>query len=361
VISSARHNAILWQIPQIRHMKIILPSLLMVLFFAGFAQAQSSAPADFASPPNAVAPAPVRNPSGRSNPDFQLPNDPQAASLASPVDGGELLIRRVRETLAKINSISARVRYRVDLFGHQLVGEGIYLQQTTADKELIRLELKTLVGQHVEVLQMVGDGRYLWQYQDSGAAPTGDGSQKPQVSRIDVQRVRNSLHDPRAFRRRMVPVDLALAGLPRLVEGLGDSFRFYRIEASKLDTLPVWIASGSWQPDALRGVSKELAEQAAAGQPLDTNKLPPQMPEEVQLYVGQEDMFPYRVEYRRRPTKQGRGGGAGELAPILIVEFYEVRLNELIGPQNFVYQPGNAEILDSTQNFIKSLGVKGTP
>src|SRR5262249_53289652 len=149
------------------------------------------------------------------------------------------------------------VRYRVDLFGHQLVGEGIYLQQGAADKQVNRLELKTLVGQHVEVLQMVGDGKYLWQYQDSGIPPA-DPTVKPQVARIDLARVRPALHHPQAFHGRMLTADLSLAGLERLIEGLGATFRFEKIEAGQLDTLPVWIATGAWRPETLVSVSKDL-------------------------------------------------------------------------------------------------------
>ena len=345
-------------------MKIILPSLLIGLFSASFALAQQPVSPDAAPATRAGAPAGNTASAGGNNPGFQLPTDPSTPVQAEPANGGELLMRRVHDLLTATNSISARVRYRVDLFGHQLVGEGIYLQQGAAErqqgaseKQLSRLELKTLVGQHVEVLQMVGDGKYLWQYQDSGVPPT-DPTAKPQVARIDLARVRLALHHPQAFHGRMLTADLALAGLERLIEGLGATFHFERIEAGQLDTLPVWIATGTWRSEMLMSVSKDLADQAASGQPLDLKKLPPQMPEEVQLFVGQEDMFPYRIEYRRRPTKQGRGEALGEMAPMLIVEFYEVRLNEPIGAQNFVYQPGNAEIADATANFIKSIGVR---
>jgi hypothetical protein len=338
-------------------MKIILPSLLIGLFSASFALAQGPAAPPASAPSSAVAPVEPRVAARQSPAGFQLPDDPSTPVQAEPADGGELLMRRVHGLLASTASISSRVRYRVDLFGHQLVGEGIYLQQGAGDKQLNRLELKTLVGQHVEVVQMVGDGKYLWQYQDSGIPPT-DPTVKPQVARIDLARVRLALHHPQAFHGRMLTADLALAGLERLIEGLAASYHFERIEAGKLDTLPVWIATGTWRPETLVSVSKDLADQATNGQPLDLKKLPPQMPEEVQLFIGQEDMFPYRIEYRRRPQKQGKGEAIGDMAPILIVEFYEVRLNETIGPQNFVYQPGNAEIADATANFIKSMGVR---
>ncbi len=109
---------------------------------------------------------------------------------------------------------------------------------------------------------------------------------------------------------------LAFGGLPKLLDGLQRSFRFNRVEAGRLDTLPVWIAAGSWSPEGIAFVSKELADQAAHEQPLNLKLLPPQLPEQVWLYTGQDDLFPYRIEYRRR-AGQGRAGeaGQGEMTP----------------------------------------------
>ena len=121
--------------------------------------------------------------------------------------------------------------------------------------------------------------------------------------------------------------------------------------------MPVWIVFGTWRPEALAAISPELAKQATEGKPLDLKKLPPQMPEEVLLYLGQDDLFPYRIEYRRRPMKQGKGASdvSREAMPILTVELYEVRLNSPIDPRQFAYQPGSLEVLDTTDHVLKGL------
>jgi hypothetical protein len=237
------------------------------------------------------------------------------------------------------------------------VGEGIYLQQGTGDNLQLRLELKTVVGDRVTVFQQVCDGRFLWQYEDTPEKPSAEATQKPQITRIDVFRARQALAKQTTDHgsRQILPVtaELAFGGLPKLVDGFKKSFIFSRVEADRLDAMPVWVATGAWRPEAVAGLSKDLADQAAAGQPFDLRKLPPQLPEVVRLCVGQDDLFPYRIEYLRRAAKQGRGGEGGELLPIVTVEFYEVRLNSPIAPANFVYQPGNADVLDTTQSFVK--------
>jgi hypothetical protein len=344
VVSSARQNAILWQIRQNPHMKIILPSLLIIGLTAGG---------------DALGQAGI----AAVDRQFQLPADPATAPLSSSqaAAGGDLMILQAADRLAKCRSISARVRYRVELFGHELVGEGIYVQQGTGAGQQLRLELKTLIGERVAVFLQVCDGKYLWQYQDSEAKQS-DAAQKPQVTRVDLHRVRQAIASNAAEQLNRPTIspatDLAFGGLPKLLDGLKHSFTFRQVEADRLDQLPAWVTTGTWRPETLAVVSKELSDQAAAGQPLDVRRLPLQMPESVRVFVGQDDLFPYRIEYLRRIAKSDRAGEASAPQPIVTVEFYEVSKDTPIAPGYFNYQPGNADVLDTTQTFMKTLGLK---
>ena len=85
------------------------------------------------------------------------------------------------------------------------------------------------------------------------------------------------------------------------------------------------------------------------------NKQAPQAPDEVAICVGQDDLFPYRVEFRRRTEKGREGGTDGELISIMQLVFFEVRLNAPINADQFMYDH-NAE--DITGNVIKNLGGK---
>jgi hypothetical protein len=296
-------------------------------------------------------------------------NLPNAASTnnsetanGAPANGAELFIQRVAATAAQLHSVQARLRYHANLFGQQTVGAGLYLQQGLNDERQFRLELKTAIGQQLLTFQQVCDGKYIWQYRDSfnkanPDKPNPDAGERPTITRIDLGKVRQSLEDSDRKGNLDAVGQLAVGGLPKLLDGLQHSFRFTRVEAGRLDTLPVWIAAGSWLPEAIAPVSNQLADQAAHEKPLNLKLLPPQLPEQVWLYVGQDDLFPYRIEYRRRADTQGRGGNSGqdEMLPVVTVEFYEVRLNSAINPREFDYQPGNAEILDTTASFLKEL------
>ena len=146
--------------------------------------------------------------------------------------------------------------------------------------------------------------------------------------------------------------------MPKFGQNLRRSFAFVHAEAGQLDTLPVWIVQGVWRPEALAPIAPELAKQAAEGRSLDLNKLPAQMPEQVLVYLGQDDYFPYRIEYRRRPTKPGKSGAAASstMSSMLIIELYEVRLNGAIDPQQFVYQPSGVDVVDATEQMVKGMG-----
>ncbi|MCA9184401.1 MAG: hypothetical protein KDA99_02235 [Planctomycetales bacterium] len=39
------------------------------------------------------------------------------------------------------------------------------------------------------------------------------------------------------------------------------------------------------------------------------------------------------------------------------MEFFEVRLGATIDPMRFVYQPGNATILDDTESYLGQFGI----
>src|SRR5262249_29144270 len=157
---------------------------------------------------------------------------------------------------------------------------------------------------------------------------------RPTICRVDLTKVRQTLQDSQRRPNLASITQLTVGGLPKLVDGLQKAFRFNRVEAGQLESFPVWLAVGLWRPEALEPLSKELAQQAAADRPLNLKLLPPQLPEQVWMYVGQDDLFPYRIEFRRRADRQGRGGNdPAEMRVVVTVEFYEVRLNAPINPR----------------------------
>jgi hypothetical protein len=255
------------------------------------------------------------------------------------------------------NSVSAKIRHRVDLFGKQLVGDGEYREQRRNGIPAIRLELKIQIGDSTSSLLQVCDGRYCWTYRKLFA--------KESLSRIDAVRAVAALaqaekpaenaaeNGPRPA--GMLP---GLGGLPRLLRGLNANFQFTSAQRGQWGTQPVWRLEGGWRPALLARILPKQKEAIEQGQPVDLSRLPEQLPDRVVLYLGQDDLFPYRIEYCRTAGKKD-GDTEGEATRDLVtVELYEVHMNIPLDPGQFIYSPGSVEFSDQTDAFLQAVGGK---
>jgi len=328
-------------------MKVILRSLAVFTLAAGVLRAQTTQ---------------------NSQSEFRLPEQEQPSGEVAAADGADLLIQRVADTCNQLDSVQARIHFQADLFDQHTIGSGIYLQQGRGDARKFRLDLRIPLAQvgvqsKAQVLVRVCDGQYVWEHRELPESETSDIQPRSTVTKVDIRRVRQALEQSPKSVSANAGHELMWGGLPKLLDGLQRSFRFTSVRADHLDapsashegvdSLRVWVATGSWRPEALRALSPSLANDAAQGRPVSVSKQASQAPDEVALYVGQEDLFPYRLEFRRRAEK-GRGGDE-EMVPIMQLAFFEVRLNAPIEAEQFKYDQ-NAE--DITGNVIKNLSGK---
>jgi hypothetical protein len=251
----------------------------------------------------------------------------------------------------------------VDLFGKSLIGAGYYFEQRSGDGFRFRLESKIQLGDEIGTLLQVCDGQYVWRYQrlhDQG-----------ELNRIDVVYVLQALEEAGQL-DRLGEIDgwPGLGGMPRMLRNLNTAFDFQAAEPGQLTAgaagrapggqqLPVWRLRGAWKRERLASLLPSRKEDLDAGRPIDLAQLPPQLPESVVLYLGRDDLFPYRVEYYRSrpdPKGQGRAGGAAEL--IVTLELFEVAVNVPIDSNRFRYNPGNLDCVDRTQEFLQQLGLR---
>ena len=66
----------------------------------------------------------------------EAPANPSAESSS-----GDALLRHVIAAVDSQTSISAKVRHRIDLLGHPLIGSGVYLQQGRGPTRALRYDL----------------------------------------------------------------------------------------------------------------------------------------------------------------------------------------------------------------------------
>ncbi|HTU27448.1 MAG TPA: hypothetical protein VMF30_18705 [Pirellulales bacterium] len=250
-------------------------------------------------------------------------------------------------------SISARIRQRIHLLDHELVGSGSYEQVGQGEQRRFRLELKVPVGEGISSFQRIQTGKYLWVYEEIGGQST--------LSQIDMEHVRRVLAQQRSPRTGPGPasgIAMPPDGLPKLLANLNDAFQFTVVRQGFLDQLPVWQLEGTWKPAALAEWAGDQKDKILKGEPVNWKSLPRQVPDRIVLTLGRDDLFPYRMEYLREGADEKLGSPGGLIATL---ELFEVRLGGPIPPQRFVYQPGNRTFVNGTDSYLKQLGITETP
>ncbi len=229
--------------------------------------------------------------------------------------------------------------------GHVLTGQGAYLQLKVRNDLLVRLELRLAVGNQRSVVQQIYDGRFLWQRRDLPGAST--------ITRVDMREVRETIAGNVTASAPMQPTsNLAVGGLPALLQAFDAHFNFQPPRESKIGETPVWVVQGAWKKKTLAQLLPKQSEDILAGKTPDMREWPAHAPASVQIVLargGALDLFPFRVEYFR-PHETDE-----DPETLLKLEFYEVRAGATLRPDMFAYTPGNPEVKDITQAYIKKM------
>jgi hypothetical protein len=267
----------------------------------------------------------------------------------SQVDG---LMRQAVGVLESHYSIAARVRQSVNLFGKQPVGSGLYFERRTQEGPMFRLELRLRLDNEILSMLDVSDGRYLWQYRKLREDQT--------LTRLDLQRLVEVLDNAGKMPQ---PGDMeqwpGTGGLARLLRGLYTTFDFYAVEGVVLrQQLRAWKVEGRWRGDKLARALPSQEKAIRSGGPVNLTKLPEYLPDQVILFLGADDLFPYRIEYHRHLRKKDAKEAQGEDQLLVAIDLFEVSLNRPIDPGHFIYGPGSLPFIDQTDNTLQSMGVK---
>lgn len=276
---------------------------------------------DAAAAPDAVAPASVA-----------------VAGQASAPDTAHRLVHEAAERLEAYASISCRMRCRGEVFGDRILGNGEYRQAAVASRRL-RWDTKLRVGDSIVSVQQIADGNYLWINLRQQQSVT--------LSRVDIARVDAAEHQARksATVRPLGKLGLThVGGLPKLVRSLDRAFRFSGLSTTQLGETPVFTVRGTWTPAMLATLAPEQQAALKAGTPINWSKVPEHVPDQVVLALGRNDYFPYRIEYRRTCDDRTK--------VLLMIELYDVQCNVPLEKTLFAYQPGDAPIIDITEQVI---------
>ena len=133
------------------------------------------------------------------------------------------------------------------------------------------------------------------------------------------------------------------------MRGLNAQFQFTSVVADQLGGLPVWKLGGGWKPAALVRLLPNQKDVIARGRTPDLTRLASQLPDSVTLFLGQEDCFPFRIDYLRSAPN-------GSPRCLMELEFFELNFTGPIDSGEFIFPPGNLPISDRTGEFVRSLG-----
>jgi hypothetical protein len=273
---------------------------------------------------------------------------PPRAAAARPPSEGDQLLRRAITSLSAHQGVKATVRQQAQLFGYRLLGKGSYLQQGRGAEIRNRLELTIEADGQTSSLLQIADGRYLW-------SERRDGDSR-HVERIDVGRVRKQLGKLTGNAAPVPHKLLAFGGLPDLLASLLQHFQFAPPKASHLGDMQVYRLVGRWRTAPVTRLAVLAGAPTDSGATTPKKRPSPRVPREVVVLLGRDDLFPYVIQYAGGPTDEtGQGRAAGSSLAMLRIELYEVQIDGLIDPRQFVYRPDDVESVDATGRYVKRL------
>ena len=246
--------------------------------------------------------------------------------------------------LGRAESISTRVRQRVRIGDHVLVGAGRYLQLGTGIDQRFRYETSMQCDTENFELLEVCDGVFGWSYKRLG-------TNQPQLERIDVRRVREKLEQLQVIDR--LGASPYLGGIQRSLALLRQWFRFDDVESATIDDVAAWSVMGHWHADSLAALLPEQAEAIKAAGGIAPAQLPDGMPWSVRLSIGKRDLFPFRIEWLAIPGRRPVADAPPE--PIAVLELYDIQLGGPVDASAFVYRPAIEGLIDITDGYVSSL------
>ena len=277
-----------------------------------------------------------------------VPNDTSYSQATAYANGNadvqpQVILQSAIRTLERRPTVKAKIRHQVNLFDKNLAGLGSYLEQRYLGKQFSRMELIIQLRGQTSSLLQVCDGRFLWTYRKLG--------DESKLTRIDIDRVAEHLGKARTVADDGQGVLPGLGGLSQVLRGLNRSFDFTTADPGRLgkQRRPVWRLVGRWKPERLVEILPDQEKAVRRGR-ADLSKLPGHVPDRVVLMLGQEDEFPYRIEYRRQGPEDDRA-----LVTMEFSEVYSPDPADVDHDRSFTYNP-DLEYSDRTQRLLDSLG-----
>ncbi len=298
------------------------------------AQVQNALPAK-----DSPTPGPASNPEVADKTDEAPPVDesPEARQL----------LQEAKNRLYSYSSVQAAIREQVTFGPRQLRSEGSYIAGPFDPLPKLRLEYRVAVGKTQGSLTEVCDGQLLWTQRVFTRTPPPDATDPPepqiQVTRRDVKMILDAVYKNGSSPRAILQAELGLGGLPALLASIERVMILDAVRTEQIEGRAYRIVTGQWKPDFLRNIRRQFKQIG--------RELGPYIPEQVEITLEGDSLFPVRIAYLRR-------GGEDEptQVTVLTLEFSDIRLNQPLPPEAFEFMvPKGVEAVDVTQQFIQAI------
>ena len=299
-----------------------------------------------------------------------------AANVVVDPSGSQQLLSAIAR-LEQRGSISARLREQAYVADLPFSGAGTYLQQGRGTKRHVRWLLQSQHEGVQATLLQISDGRFLWTDRHLASGRT--------IDRVDLWQLRRqaklNAKEPgltAGAQGKSAPFSPLLGrsfgGLPMLLESLVEHFEFTAPRPFRYRNQQVFGLVGRWRQESLSGIIAHPAP-ASEGQALaaaDLRKalqeylaeqaLPDRIPHHVLVILGQNDLFPYLIDYRSISDPLADASLSSDALyqlstePLARLEFYDVAFDQPIDTSEFNYTPpADPEWLDGTAAYVQRL------
>ena len=271
-----------------------------------------------------------------SSEDSRIVDGSQDDSTSNPTESQTLLMQSAANIVSS-PPIESTVVLTVDLFDQHLVTQWRYIQLGQGSrKSRLDFEYKQ---KEIGKLTQICDGRFFYSIQESDKGKNLRFVDLYQLAKADQQ---GWMANPTAW--------MATGGLSSLMQHLAMAFEFEPVTKGEIGGIPTLVLRGTWNLSYLKRLTENQVDPACLEEPVQWNKLPPQLPHLVELHLGADDflpLFPYRIIF-----SQYQSANVNE-SPRSIVRFEmsEVSKLETVDQQWFVVQSGGSQQVDLTEEL----------
>jgi outer membrane lipoprotein-sorting protein len=274
-----------------------------------------------------------------------------ASAPAAPPTAAEEVIDDAIKKLKALASVSCTIEMSVQMLNQSFRLEGQYLR---APQHRTKLQLiLTGLGDSSGKMLQICDGATLWDYSQ---VLSSQSCQKLQVEQI-VKRLDNP--DCDAQIRDQAYTRMGLTGPETLLQGLRKALAFNQKEAGTFEGKSIWILRGEWK------------DRSAPGMPA-AGPLPPIVTNIAEVWIGQDDGWPYRIQLASSPSSVVEKGqqavnadgrpaspklpAAKRMPNKVILLWHDVVINPKLDPGDFAFEPpAGIPVQDGTEQIVGEL------